>query len=76
MLYLYTRHHHSLGWLTVFQGEIAHQLCSIALQYTDTSVCGGIDHLYNSYHLSGMAKITGTEDKDDTNKSPKNSFGS
>lgn len=52
MLYLYTTHPYSLRQLTVLQGEIGRQLCNIAVQHTDTSVFGGKDHSYNSYHIT------------------------
>ena len=57
ILYLYTTHHCTLRQLTVFQGEIVRQLCNIALQHTDTSVCGGKDHLYNSYHITSKTWV-------------------
>ena len=57
MLYLYTTHHCTLRQLTVFQGVIVRQLCNIALQHTDTSVCGGKDHSYNSYHITSKTWV-------------------
>ena len=57
MLYLYTSHHCTLRQLTVFQGEIVHQLCNIALHHTDTSVCGGKDHSYNSYQITSKTWV-------------------